>query len=1056
MRYFAALALAILFSASGWAASTQDVTLGSNPRFVRTADISADTNLDLIVGTDGGIRILEGAANGSFSAVINPANNDFNQTRSIAFGNLNTGTQVDVVVGKASDDQIAVLYDYNATTNDFASVQFINVGVPTTNTAQSVVCADFDGDGLADIACANDTSNQIAVIRRTGSATYAAFAAIGAPNPFWLAVGDINGDGKPDLISANRNLNAISVFLNFSASGTITFGAAQTIAVGVQPSFLDLGDFNADGKLDLAVLVSGAINVLLGNGDGTFRAAIANPVISGSQNFEIADVTDDGILDLVLVTNLGTNVPSIFLLRGIGDGTFGAAAEFQVNGTAASVAVGDFNKDGQPDVAATFGTFGTSVPTVTIRLLDPRPTLSTITPSKTLLQTAPGTPVSVTLTGTNLLAGARVRIGTTTLLSTASTPPTSVTVSIPASLLQAVGRFDVAAFNSDASGNGILSDPLGFSVYQTTLGTLVVTNTLDSGNGSLRKALQDAQPADTVTFDDTVFNLTNSDAATVINVLSELPALDDGGVTIDASNQRVSVNGSGAGSARGLSVVSTNNVIRGLTLVGFARSGVSISGGAKTNTIGGSRSTGTGPNGQGLRIANCGTFGVEISGAGTDGNVVKGCWIGLDSSGLAAQGNLAGVLISGAAKNNTIGGTAAGEANAISGNSFEGVTISDVGTDGNTTISNVVGAAAIATLAEPRSARISSREVDDIPRRGAIGNGSTGVFISKGTQASSLGGITDGTSNTVANNGGNGIEVRTATSRRNASRGNRVGRNQKGGIALFDGSNDGITPPKDDSFAVVARVSSTRVRVRVQGTVSREGSVELFSDPSSQGSVFAVRNNSAAGRFDIEAEVNDGENVTATLTDADGNTSVFQVLGPGLDTDGDGVTDVEEDLAGTNKASASDVPVLGGSVTVDKAQAAVNFAKAGGDSVKLSLRIDLPAGYTPSGSTIGVKFAGVAERLTLVSKGSSAKGPATVKVKGAAGSTGFITFSVKKDLRAALSQGGLVDSTTAGVTLGIPVAVTVDTGTSKTLFSGSVNMLYKAAQGKSGKAAKAK
>jgi hypothetical protein len=143
-------------------------------------------------------------------------------------------------------------------------------------------------------------------------------------------------------------------------------------------------------------------------------------------------------------------------------------------------------------------------------------------------------------------------------------------------------------------------------------------------------------------------------------------------------------------------------------------------------------------------------------------------------------------------------------------------------------------------------------------------------------------------------------------------------------------------------------------------------------------------------------------------------------------------------------------------VTALKAQAAVNFVKTGGDSVKLTLRVDLPAGYTPSGSIIGVKFAGVAERLTLVSKGASAKGPATVKVKGTAGSAGLITFSVKKDLRVGLSQGGLVDSTAAGVALGIPVAVTVDTGTSKTLFSGSVNMLYKATQGKSGKAAIAK
>jgi len=1047
MRYSALLMMVGLLSAPLWAASTQNISVSNTPRHVLAVDVNNDTHLDLVISCDGGLQISRGSSSGVFTAAASPAGTSFNPTAFAVVGLFNNDALPDLaVVTPAFDTMEVYLNTGNATTpyNTFT-------GFTTGDNPVSLVAADFDGDGDIDLATANSNGNSLSVFLNNGAANFGTAFNYGVPSPVSLAVGDLNGDTRPELLAVSTAVNGCSILFN---QGNGNFGQPQNVAVGTAPKFVNLRDLNGDSQMDLVVLIEGALNVLAGNGDGSFQAARSNPVFSGSSNFSFGDITTDGISDLVLVTLLGTNAPSIFALAGNGDGTFGAASEFQVNGTATFAATGDFNKDGQLDVAASFGNFGSS--TVTVRILDPKPTITTIAPTGVVKKISTDPVTSVTITGTNILAGARVKFGSTSIVPTAVTAPTSLTFNVPASLLLVPGRVDVSVVNADASGNGVASVPLDFSVYATTVGSLVVTNTFDAGTGSLRKALQDAQPADTITFDDTVFNLTNSDAATVINVLSELPALDDGGVTIDASTTRVSINGSGAGSARGLRIISSSNVVRGLSIVGFARSGISISGGAKTNTIGGSRATGTGPNGQGLRIANCGTFGIEISGSGTDGNAVKGCWIGLDSSGLAAQPNLAGILVSGAATNNVIGGSGAGEINAISGNSFEGVTFSDVGTDGNSIVNNVLGAAALATLAEPRSARVSSRETDDIPRRAAVGNGSAGVFISKGTQASSLGGITDGTSNTVANNGGNGIEVRTAASRRNASRGNRVGRNQKGGIALFDGSNDGITPPKDDSFAVVARVSSSRVRVRVQGAVSREGSVELFSDAGSQGSLFAVRSNTASGRFDIEAEVNDGENVTATLTDADGNTSAFQVLGPGLDSDGDGVTDVEEDLAGTDKASVSDVPVLGGTVLVDKAQAAVNFAKAGGDSVKLTLRVDLPAGYTPSGTTIGVKFAGVAERLALVSKGASAKGPATVKVKGTAGSTGIITFSVKKDLRAALSQGGLVDSTTAGVTLGIPVAVTVDTGTTKTLFSGSVNMLYKAAQGKSGKAAKAK
>ena len=88
---------------------------------------------------------------------------------------------------------------------------------------------------------------------------------------------------------------------------------------------------------------------------------------------------------------------------------------------------------------------------------------------------------------------------------------------------------------------------------------------------------------------------------------------------------------------------------------------------------------GTGPNGQGLRISGNGTYGIEILGAGTSGNVVKGCWIGLDAGGSSSQANLGGILVNDGAHGNTIGSPTSGETNVISGNSFEGVTVSGTG-----------------------------------------------------------------------------------------------------------------------------------------------------------------------------------------------------------------------------------------------------------------------------------------------------------------------------------------------------------------------------------------
>src|SRR5262249_10286037 len=155
-------------------------------------------------------------------------------------------------------------------------------------------------------------------------------------------------------------------------------------------------------------------------------------------------------------------------------------------------------------------------------------------------------------------------------------------------------------------------------------------------------------------------------------------------------DRRVTINGSGAGSSCGLTITSSNNVIMGLTIVGFQRSGICIMSGGSNNHLGGSRKTGAGPNGQGLRLSANGTFGLDITEPGTTANTVKGCWIGLDASGQIAQANLAGIIIEAGAPANVIGGTGDGEDNTVSGNSLEGITITGAGTDGNVIVNNAV------------------------------------------------------------------------------------------------------------------------------------------------------------------------------------------------------------------------------------------------------------------------------------------------------------------------------------------------------------------------------
>ena len=322
----------------------QSVPVGQGPDSITEGDFLGNGRTDLAVAdiNSGDVYILLNDGQGTFDALSPIALPAASTPTAIVAGDFGTG-HVNLAVVDSSRGVVDILQ--GAGDGSFQLASSVSVGANPS----AIVAGDF-GNGHLDLAVADQNSNEVSVLLGNGNGTFrpAIEMAVGT-TPLAIVAGDFNGDGRLDLATGNAGSNDISVLLG---KGDGTFEEPKPNLVGFGTDSIATGDFTGNGNIGLAVLDPGSddVTILPGNGDGTFQQPLTVPLPTGSGATAIvaADFNGDGRTDLAIADPI---LDEVDILLGNGNGTFQALPPIPVAGGPYTLAVGQFTGDGHLDLA---------------------------------------------------------------------------------------------------------------------------------------------------------------------------------------------------------------------------------------------------------------------------------------------------------------------------------------------------------------------------------------------------------------------------------------------------------------------------------------------------------------------------------------------------------------------------------------------------------------------------------------------------------------------------------------------------------------------------------
>ncbi|CAF3319218.1 unnamed protein product [Rotaria socialis] len=333
---------------------TLSTGLNSYPRSVVVSDFNNDSILDIAVANLMGdnVGVFLGYGNGTFGVQITFPTANTSWPYSIAVGDFNNDSLLDIVVANNGGNNIGILLGYGNGT--FRK----QITFPTGNnsTPNWVAIGDLNNDGRLDLAVANYLGNNVGILLGYGNGSFAQQTTYSTGDGFdtWMiTIGDLNNDNMPDILVTNYGADSVGIFFGYG-DGSFTSQMIFPTGIGSKPIAAAIWDFNSDNRSDIVVVNYNSDNVILLLRDSSQPFLTMTTFLTGKnsnlQYMAIADVNKDNFLDIIVANNGNDNI-GIFL--GYGNGSLMKQITYATgNGSSpSSVAVGDFNNDSLADIA---------------------------------------------------------------------------------------------------------------------------------------------------------------------------------------------------------------------------------------------------------------------------------------------------------------------------------------------------------------------------------------------------------------------------------------------------------------------------------------------------------------------------------------------------------------------------------------------------------------------------------------------------------------------------------------------------------------------------------